>query len=189
MIAWRKKILWKLFHSEQSIIHIKNNIHEFPSEMRCTANSIKSTFSCSVAQSCLTLCNAMDYSHTGLPCPSPYPRACFKLMSIELVMPFNHLILCHPLLLLPSVFPSIKVFSNELTLWIRWPMHGSFRFSISPSNGYSGLISFRIDWFDLLSVQGTLNSLLQHHIDVRKPEFYSTQPSLWSNAHIHTWLL
>ena len=79
-----------------------------------------------------------------------------KLMSIESVMPFNHLILCCPLLLLPSIFPSIRVFSNESVLLIRWPKYWSFRFSISPSNEYSGLISFRIDWFDLLAVQGTL---------------------------------
>ena len=78
-------------------------------------------------------------------------------------MPSNHLILCHSLLLLPSVFPSIMVFSNESTLHIRWPKHCSFSFSISPSSDYSGLISFRIDWFDLLAVQGTLKSLLQHH--------------------------
>ena len=84
-----------------------------------------------------------------------------KLMSIELVMPSNHLILCRPLLLLPSIFPSIKVFSNELALYIRWPKHWSF--SISPFNEYSGLISFRIDWLDLLAVQRTLKSLLQHH--------------------------
>ena len=84
-------------------------------------------------------------------------------MSIESVMPSNHLILCHPLLLLPSVFPSIRVFSIELALHIRWPKYWSFSFSISPSNEYSGLISFRIDWFDLLAVQGTLKSLLQHH--------------------------
>ena len=83
-----------------------------------------------------------------------------KLMSVESVMPFNHLILCHPLLLLPSVFPSIRVFSNELALCIRQPKYWSFSFSISPPNEYSGLISFRIDWFDLLAVQGTLKSLL-----------------------------
>ena len=86
-----------------------------------------------------------------------------KLMSIELVMPFNHLILCHPHLLLPSIFPSIRVFFNESALDIRWSKYWSFNFSISPSNEYSGLISFRIDWFDLLAVQGTLKSLLQHH--------------------------
>ena len=83
-------------------------------------------------------------------------------MSIESVMPSKHLILCHPLLP-PSIFPSIRVFSNESALRIRWPKYWSFRFSISPSNEYSGLISFRIDWLDLLAVQGTLNSLLQHH--------------------------
>ena len=78
-------------------------------------------------------------------------------------MPSNHLILCCPLLLLPSIFPSIRVFSNESALWIRWPKHWSFSFSVSPSNEYSGLISFRMDWLDLLAVQGTLKSLLQHH--------------------------
>ena len=86
-----------------------------------------------------------------------------KLMSIESVMPSNHLILCHPLLLLPSIFPSIRVFSSESILCIRLPKYWSFSFSISPSNEYSGLISFRMDWFDLLAVQGTLKSLLQHH--------------------------
>ena len=86
-----------------------------------------------------------------------------KLMSFESVMPSNHLILCHPLLLLPSIFPSIRVFSSELALHIRWPKYWSFSFSISPSNEYSGLISFKIDWFDLLAVQGTLKSLLQRH--------------------------
>ena len=84
-------------------------------------------------------------------------------MSIELVMPSNHLILCRPLLLLPSIFPNIKVFSNESALRIRWPKYWSFSFSISPSNEYSGLISFRMGWLDLLAVQGTLKSLLQHH--------------------------
>ena len=86
-----------------------------------------------------------------------------KLMSIDLVMPSNHFILCCPLLLLPSIFPSIRVFSNELALHIRWPKYWSFSYSISPSNEYSGLISFRIDWFDLLAVQVTLKSLLQHY--------------------------
>ena len=84
-----------------------------------------------------------------------------KLMCIELVMPSNHLVLCHPLLLLPSIFPSTRVFSNESALLIRWPRYWSFSFSISPSNEYSGLISFRMDWLDLLAVQGTLKSLLQ----------------------------
>ena len=92
-------------------------------------------------------------------------QSLLRLMSIELVMPHNHLILCHPLLLLPLIFPSIRVFFNESVLGIRWPKYWSFSFSISPSNEfeYSGLISFRVDWLDLLAVQGTLKSLLQHH--------------------------
>ena len=97
-------------------------------------------------------------------------------------MPSSHLILCRPLLLLPSIFRSIRVFSNESALHIRWPKYCSFNFSISPSSEHSGLISFRIAWFDLLSVQGTLESLLQHHN--RKNQFFGAQPSLWSNSHI-----
>ena len=102
-------------------------------------------------------------------------------------MPSNHLILCHPLLLLPSVFLSIRVFSNESALFIRWPKYWSFSFSISPSNEYSGLIYFKIDWFDLLAVQGTLKSF--PNTTVQKHQFFGTQLSLWSNSHIHTWLL
>ena len=90
-------------------------------------------------------------------------KSFLKLMSIELVIPSNHLILCYPLLLLPSIFPSIRVFSKESVFRIRWPKYWSFSFSISPSNEYSELISFRIEWLDLLAVQGTLKSLLQHH--------------------------
>ena len=90
-------------------------------------------------------------------------RSLLKLMSIESVVPSNHLILCHPLFLLPSVFPSIRVFSNESPLCIRWPKYWNFSFNISPFNEYSGLISFRMDWLDLLAVQETLKSLLQHH--------------------------
>ena len=91
-------------------------------------------------------------------------QSLLKFLSIELVMPSSHLILCHPLLLLPSIFPRIKVFSNESVLHIRWPKYWSSSFSISPSNEYSGLISFRMDWLDLLTVQGTLKSFLQHYI-------------------------
>ena len=100
--------------------------------------------------------------HTRLPLSFTISQSLLKLMSIELVMPSNHLILGHPLLLLPSIFPSIRVFPNESALPIRWPKDWSFAFSISPSNEYPGLISFRIDWFDLLAFQGTLKSLLQH---------------------------
>ena len=100
--------------------------------------------------------------HTRLSCPSLSPGACSKRLSIESVMPSNHLILCHPLLLPPSVFPNIRVFSNESSLYIRWPKYWDFSFKIGPSNDYSGLIPFRIDWFDL-TVPETLESLLQHH--------------------------
>ena len=116
----------------------------------------------SVAQSCPTLCNPMDCSTQGFPVHHQLLDL-LKLMSIESVMPSNHLFLRHPLLLPPSVFPSIRVFSNESVLHIRWPKYWSFSFSISLSNEYSGLISFRIDWLDLLAVQDTLKSLLQHH--------------------------
>ena len=110
----------------------------------------------SVAQSCLTLCDPMNRSTPGLPVHH-------QRESIESVMPSSHLILCRPLLLLPQIPPSIKVFSNESILCMRWPKYWSFSFSISPSNEYSGLISFRMDWLVLLAVRGTLKSLLQHH--------------------------
>ena len=101
--------------------------------------------------------------HARLLCPSPNSQSLLKLVSIESVIPSNHLILCRPLLLLPSIFPSIRVFSNESALLIRWQKYWSFSFSISHSNEYSGLISFRMDWLDLVAFKGTLKSLLQHH--------------------------
>ena len=104
----------------------------------------------------------MNRSMPGLPIHHQLSESP-KPMSIVLVIPSNHLILCHPLLLLPSIFPNIKVFSNESTLHIRWPKYWHFSSNISPSNEHSGLISFRMDWFDLLAVQGTLKNLLQHH--------------------------
>ena len=116
----------------------------------------------SVAQLCPTLCDPMNCNTPGLPVHHQL-RSSLKLMSIDLVMPSNHLILCCPVLLLPSVFPSIRVFSNESGLCIRWPKYWSFSFSISPSNEHPGLISFRMDWLHLLAVQGTLKSLFQHH--------------------------
>ena len=120
---------------------------------------------CSVTQSCPTFCDPRDsqgLQHARLPCPSPSPGACSNSCA-ESMMPSNHLILCHLLLFLLSVISSVRVFSNELALCIRCPKYCSFSFSISPSNEYTGLTSFRIDWFDLLAVQGTLKSLLQHH--------------------------
>ena len=115
-----------------------------------------------LVQLCPTSYNPMDCSTLGFPVHQQLPELA-QLMSIELVMLPNHFVLYHPLLLLPSIFPSIRVFSKESTLRIRWPKYWSFSFSISPSNEYSGLISFRIDWFDLLAIQGTLKSSLQHH--------------------------
>ena len=127
---------------------------------------------CSVTQSCPTHCDPVDCSTPGLPVLHSARQAylsftvsqsLLKLMSIESAMPCNCLVFCHPLLLLPLIFPRIGVFSNELASPIRWSKYWSFSFSIRPSNEYSGLISFRIDWFDLLIVQGTLKSLLQYH--------------------------
>ena len=122
-------------------------------------------FSCSVGSSCL---RPHALQHARPPCPSPAPgvyassQSLRKLTSIESVMPSNHLIFCRPLLL-PSIFASIRVFSNKSALWIRWPKYWSFSFNISLSNEHSGLISFRMDWLDLLGVQGTHKSILQHH--------------------------
>ena len=116
----------------------------------------------SAAQSCPALCYPMSHSTPGL-LSITNSWTSLKLMSIELVMPSSHLILCRPLLLLPLTFPGIRVFSNESALRIRWPKYWSFSFNISPSNEHPGPISFRMDWLDLLAVHGTLKSLLQHH--------------------------
>ena len=139
----------------------------------------------SITQSCPTLCDPMGHSMPSLPVHHQFPG--LKLMSIELVMPSNHLLLCCTPLLLPSIFPSTRVFSNESALLIRWPKYWSFSFNISLSNEHSGLISFRTDWLDLLAVQGTLKSLLQHRS--------SKTSILWCSAFFivqfshHTWLL
>ena len=109
-------------------------------------------------------------------------QSLLKLMSIESVMPYNHLILCHPLLLPPSIFPIMRVFTNESILRIRWPKYWNFSFSISLSIEHSGLISFRIDWLDLLAVPGRVFS----STTVQRHQFFSTQPSLWSNSHMST---
>ena len=116
----------------------------------------------SVAQSCPTLCDPMNHRAPGLPVPHQLPEFT-QTQSIESVMPSSHLILCRPLLLLPSIPPSIRVFSSESTLLMRWPKYWSFSFNIIPSKEIPGLISFRMDWLDLLAVQGTLKSLLQQH--------------------------
>ena len=138
----------------------------------------------SVAQSCLTLCDPMNHTHqASLSITNSWSPP--KPMSIKSAMPSNHLILCRPLLLLPSIVPSIRVFSNESALHIRWPKYWSFSFSISPSNEHPGLISFRMDWLDVLAVQGTLKSLLQHHSSkasiLRCSAFFTVQHYHWKN--------
>ena len=140
-----------------------------------------SFFFSSLDQSCPTFCDPVDCSTPGLSVHHQL-RSLPKLMSIKSVMPSNHFILCCPFLLLPSVSPRIRVFSDESVLRIRWPRYWSFSFNISPSNEYSGLIAFRTDWF-ILAVQGTLKSLLQHHSS--KHQFFSAQLSSQSNSHIH----
>ena len=136
----------------------------------------------SVAQLCPTLCDPIDCSKPGFLSYYTVSQNLLKLMSIKPVIPSNYLILCC-LLILPSIFPSIRVFSNELALFIRWPKYWSFSFSASPSSEYSRLISFRIDWFDL-AVQRTLKSLLQNHSS--KASVFSAQLCSWSNSHFHT---
>ena len=156
----------------------------FKIKLKITQNTESCYCYCSFAKSCPTLCD-------------PWAAECqaslffivslhlLKFMCIESVLPCNHLILCCPLLLLPFSLPRITVFSSESALCIRWPKCWSC--SISPSSEYSGLISFRIDWFDLLAVQGTLKSLLQHHSS--KCQFISSPISLWSSSHIQTQLM
>ena len=135
-----------------------------------------------IAQSCPTICDLMDCSMSGF--PGHHQQSLLILLAIESVTPSNNLILCHPLLLLPSIFPSIRVFSNELALCIRWPKYWSFSLSISPSNECSGLISFRIDWF--ISLQSKGLSRVFSNTTVQKHQFFSAHLSLWSNSHIHT---
>ena len=148
----------------------KNHLRQLFSVCNCRLLQFSS-----VAQLCLTLCDPMDCSMPGLPIHTN-SQSWLKLTSIELVMPYNYFILYHPLLLPSLVFPSIRVFSKESVLRIRWPEYWSLSFNISPSNEHSGLISFRMDWLDLLEVQGTLKSLLQ--TIVQKHQFFSAWLSL-----------
>ena len=156
-----------------------------------------------VPLSSLPLCPAQDVLVLSLSCVqffvTPWTSALqallsftmswslLRFMSVELVISSKHLVLCCSLLLLPSIFPSIRVFSNESALRIRWPKSWSFSFSIIPSNGYSGFFSFRIDWFDIPAVQGL--SRVFFSTTIWKHQFLRTQPSLWSNSHVHAWLL
>ena len=163
------------------------NYHTVMMAIEWIFSSVQFSFS-SVTQLCPALCDSMNCSTPGLPVHHQ-PQSLPKLMSIEMMMPSNHLIHCHPLLLLPSMFPSIRVFSSESVLHIRWPNYWSFSFNVSPSNEYSGLISFRMDWFDLLAIQGILKSLLQHYSSkasvLRHSAFFMVQLSsihdYWKN--------
>ena len=134
--------------------------------------------------SCIQLFSSLQTAACQTSLSFTISRSSLKLMSIEQMMPSNHLILCCPLLLWPSIFPNIKVFSNESALHIRWPKYWSFGFSISPSSEYSGLIFFSIEWFDLLAVPETLKSL--PNTTIQKHQFFGAQFSLQSNSHIHT---
>ena len=173
----RKRIKQQLDYS-WSCLRSEHTIFLFPG-CSTVPSAVQSS---SVTQSCPTLCDPMNHSTPGL--PVHYQLLEFtKLMSIESLMPSNHLILCRPLLLLPSIFPSIRVFSNESALRIRWPKYWSFSFNISPSNEHPGLISFRMDWLDLLAIQGTLRVF--SNTTVQKHQFFGAQPSSQSNSHIH----
>ena len=162
--------------------HINSQPHALPSAWEHTALLLL-LFSRSVVSYSL---QPHGLWHSRLPCPSLSPSL-LKFMSVESAMPSNHLILCCPLLLLPSIFPSIRVLSNESMLHIRWPKYWSFSFSISPSSEYSGLTSFTIDRFDRLSVQGTWKSLFQHY--TVRASVLGTQPFLLSSSHIRAWVL
>ena len=173
---WEEIIKFSLYYFGRKMLVARNHIP--------LANSFKGGVVVQLL-SHVWLCNSMDAAcHGSLSITISWSLP--KFMATELVMLSNRLILRHSLLLF-SIFPGIRIFSNESALHIRWPKYWSLSFSISPSNEYSGLISFRIDWFDLLAVRGTLKSLLQHHS--LKASFFGAQPSLWSNSHIHTWPL
>ena len=182
LLSYLKFIFWALsllgggfFPPPILMLHL-----QIKTENKNSANQLFSSvqFS-SVAQSCPTLCDPMNRSMPGLPVHHQLPE--FTQTPIESVMPSSHLILCRPLLLLPPIPPNIRVFPNESTLCMRWPKYWSFSFSISPSNEHPGLVSFRMDWLDLLAVQGTLKSLLQHHSSkasiLRRSAFFTVQIS------------
>ena len=172
LIGWYFPHNWNLIVRQISVILWTSEV----SESRLVQ------FSCSVQFSSVQFVTPWTAAHQAST-PSPTPRAYSNSCPLSQLSSFNHLILCHPLLLPPSIFPSIRIFSSESVLPIRWPKYRSFSFSISPSNEYSGLISFRMDWLDLLAVQGTLKSLLQHH---------SSKASILQQLAffiIHTWLM
>jgi len=155
----------------------KNHSFDYTDLCRQNDVSVFNLLSCSVTQSCMTLSNPMDCSVPGFP-------VLHHLPDLVSVMPSNHLVLCHPLLLLPSVFPSIRVFSSKSALCLRWPKDWSFSFSISPSNEYPELISLGLT--DLISLQYKRLSKVFSNTTVQKHHFFGAQPSLWSNSRVHT---
>ena len=158
VLAGEEKDLWNIFGQSPALCHTSSSVSGIKSSSDGT-HSVSSVHLLSCVRLFVTPWTAACQASLSI----TNSRSLLKLMCIASVMPSNHLILCHPLLLLPSIFPSIRVFSNELVLCIRWSKYWSFSISISPSNEYSGLVSFRMDWLDLLAVQGILKSLLQHH--------------------------
>ena len=180
-LTWSPKPTWKFLNEENW-----SSWEKYPLSALRSKESVAQKWNpegpsvqfSSVAQLCLTLCNPMDCSTPSLPVHHQLPELAQTHVHwvSEAIQPSR------PLLFPPSIFPSIRGFSNESVLRIRWPKYWSFSFSINPSNEYSGLISFRIGWFDFFAVQGTLKSLQKH-------QFFGAQPSLWSNSHIHTQLL
>ena len=170
-----------LSHGIGELVLLNCALHvQCPSLTRCLPISLVAVQSLSRVQLCATPWIAAHQASLSI----TSSRSSLRLMSTELVMPSNQLILCHPLFLPPAILPSIRVFSNQSALSIRWPKYWSFSFSISPSNEYSRLFSFRVGWLDLLAVQGTLKSLLQHHSS--EHQFSDAHSSLWSNPHIHS---
>jgi len=182
---WGCRELWRCF----AIFFSVSDCHSLLCQASCTETQRWQSGSfLAVVQllSCVWFCYLMNCSVPGFPVLHHLPEFA-QTHVIESVMPSNHLILCHPFLLLPSIFPSIRVFSNELALHIRWPKYWSFSFGISLSSECSGLISFRIDWFGILAVQGTLKSLLQHHSS--KASILQHSAFFMASSHILTWLL
>ena len=179
----RKLFIWmkeKLSRNMKPTVRLNKKLEVQPGERRIQFSSVQSLSHVRLfATPWITACQA-SLSIT-------ISQSSFKLMSIKSVMPSCHLILCRPLLLLPPIPPSIRGFSNESTLCMRWPKYWSFSFNISPSNEYPGLISFRMNWLDLLAFQGL--SRVFSNTTVQKHQFFGLQPSLWSSSHICTWLL
>ena len=180
-IPWTEESSWLQSMGSQRVRHVWNDLHTGNSNNPVVVLNAMKWFSSAqlLRRVSLSLTSWTAAHQASLSITNTW--SLFKLMSIESVMPSSHLILCRPLLLPPSIFPSIRVFSNESVLHIRWPEYWSFNFSISPSSEYSWMVSFRMDWLALLAVQGTLKSLLQYHSS--KHQFFSAQLSLQPNSH------